>query len=723
MPQTYSDYLLAPAAGLANTFVRLTNLRTNIQYIVPASTNASGRWDFTTGIPAGNYKVESGPASTGPWTLLDSGYTITTPYAFNISDYPGFKDDGTDTSQAILAAAADAATAPGGGEVIIPAPTKSSFYGITQTIPWYSKVAYVGPPRTELRWIAAAPLSDTPMFGNTAVLGAHLESPAMRGLTLNAASLAHVIPIQFDSVWRWFLENVYLQNANGGAGQYAWKLLSSVGNTFQNNTTMGVAVKLQVDSCQRGLQLNGNQNGTGVTNNYFYGTHLLCTDAWVDLQQFCDSNYWYGFDFGVAINSTGSFRGITLGDPVSDLGVHSERFWGGSIDFNTSGMAAAIGIVLNVCSATMFEQLFSGIGNVGGFTTFENGTLFSTVAGTGSYRIEWINQGAGPASNVTVVFEKSRRWLVGPSDVNGVGVLGASTGNGPTIQPVGFDTNVNLNVQGKGIGSVELASQMFNWWEAVGSPTGSELQLRPQGGDANINVQIQGKGTGLIRLGSQAFNWVDVIPNTTGNAVQVVANGGDANIPLHLNAKGTAEVRLGTQRANFPAFFGGSATQDIQIVAEGSDANISVQINGKGTFGVKLGAQLANYIQAIGNAATFAPVLSVQGLDTNITFQINGKGTGPVQLDSQFANFLQVQGAAAASEPALQAAGSDTNINLGLTPKGTGVVDFVYATVALGGGAAPTFGTIGGSGPGTAAQNSWLKININGTASFVPVWR
>jgi hypothetical protein len=42
--------------------------------------------------------------------------------------------------------------------------------------------------------------------------------------------------------------------------------------------------------------------------------------------------------------------------------------------------------------------------------------------------------------------------------------------------------------------------------------------------------------------------------------------------------------------------------------------------------------------------------------------------------------------------------------------------------VALGGGASATFGTIGGSGPTTAAQNQWLPINIDGNARFIPVW-
>lgn len=43
--------------------------------------------------------------------------------------------------------------------------------------------------------------------------------------------------------------------------------------------------------------------------------------------------------------------------------------------------------------------------------------------------------------------------------------------------------------------------------------------------------------------------------------------------------------------------------------------------------------------------------------------------------------------------------------------------------IALGGGAAPTVGTIGGSGPATAAQNSWLSVAIGGVTSFLPVWR
>lgn len=42
--------------------------------------------------------------------------------------------------------------------------------------------------------------------------------------------------------------------------------------------------------------------------------------------------------------------------------------------------------------------------------------------------------------------------------------------------------------------------------------------------------------------------------------------------------------------------------------------------------------------------------------------------------------------------------------------------------VALGGGSTATLGTIGGSGPASAAQNKWMRLNIDGSNVFVPVW-
>ena len=50
-----------------------------------------------------------------------------------------------------------------------------------------------------------------------------------------------------------------------------------------------------------------------------------------------------------------------------------------------------------------------------------------------------------------------------------------------------------------------------------------------------------------------------------------------------------------------------------------------------------------------------------------------------------------------------------------------GVVD-INNPIALGGGATATLGTIGASGPTTAAQQEWVQIEVNGNTRWIPAW-
>src|SRR5216683_1215141 len=60
--------------------------------------------------------------------------------------------------------------------------------------------------------------------------------------------------------------------------------------------------------------------------------------------------------------------------------------------------------------------------------------------------------------------------------------------------------------------------------------------------------------------------------------------------------------------------------------------------------------------------------------------------------------------------------------NVVLNPIGD--IKWGKAIVALGGGAAPTLGTIGGTGPAAAGQNGWMRVvDSTGTAFWVPIWR
>ena len=53
-----------------------------------------------------------------------------------------------------------------------------------------------------------------------------------------------------------------------------------------------------------------------------------------------------------------------------------------------------------------------------------------------------------------------------------------------------------------------------------------------------------------------------------------------------------------------------------------------------------------------------------------------------------------------------------------------GEIQWMKALVALGGGAAPTLGTIGGSGPAAAAQDTWMRVlDSAGVAFWVPAWK
>ena len=51
------------------------------------------------------------------------------------------------------------------------------------------------------------------------------------------------------------------------------------------------------------------------------------------------------------------------------------------------------------------------------------------------------------------------------------------------------------------------------------------------------------------------------------------------------------------------------------------------------------------------------------------------------------------------------------------------ILDYKLAAVALGAGGAATLGATGGSGPATTTQNSWVKVKIAGTDSYIPIWR
>lgn len=225
-------------------------------------------------------------------------------------------------------------------------------------------------------------------------------------------------------------------------------------------------------------------------------------------------------------------------------------------------------------------------------------------------------------------------------------------------------------------------------WVILGPAAGTEgmtlsyLTAPAVAGDYFLDAAI---GDGILRSFT-ATSAVRIGPSTGNNSVVQAS-------PLAVSSVTGAVVNgvniIGTTTGNGP------------LIQARGDSSLSLNLFGKGTFGVQLGnggasgASGQNIAALVGYATATSAVNAVA---------IEGAATGnPVVV-----GVSQLVG--------------DTNIDLKLTTKGSGLVNIGYASTALGVGAPATNGLIGGSGPATATQNAWLKIKVNGTACFVPIW-
>ncbi len=111
---------------------------------------------------------------------------------------------------------------------------------------------------------------------------------------------------------------------------------------------------------------------------------------------------------------------------------------------------------------------------------------------------------------------------------------------------------------------------------------------------------------------------------------------------------------------------------------------------------------------------------------TGVALGANPASTGSVRLPN--GGVVQARNAANDANVAVLSVDASNIVTLGDNSfatklKGT-TVQWGPALIAMGGGAAPTVGTIGGSGPATAAQNTWLKaLDSTGAAIYIPVWK
>lgn len=106
------------------------------------------------------------------------------------------------------------------------------------------------------------------------------------------------------------------------------------------------------------------------------------------------------------------------------------------------------------------------------------------------------------------------------STFNALSIKGAATGGSPTLEAVGGDSDIGLNIAAKGGGTVSLMSRGTSVFQAF-APASAVTRMR-------------------------------VRADTTGNGVQLIAEG-ETNVDLRLTPSGTGAVRFGTHTANADA--------------------------------------------------------------------------------------------------------------------------------------------------------------------------
>lgn len=201
--------------------------------------------------------------------------------------------------------------------------------------------------------------------------------------------------------------------------------------------------------------------------------------------------------------------------------------------------------------------------------------LSLTTKGTGAVRF---NTGGGEQFRVADTF-------AGGTATNYIQVQGRASFQ-PVLSTAGASTNIPLQISTKGTGDFSVwtnggAQQQFsvthtasavNYVQVTGSATGATPAISAQGSDANINLLLNPKGTGQLNVfinnGSQfrvsntasAVNYLEAKGNIASNAPSLSSQGSDTNIDLTLTPKGTGVVQFGTHTANADTAISGYIT-------------------------------------------------------------------------------------------------------------------------------------------------------------------
>lgn len=226
------------------------------------------------------------------------------------------------------------------------------------------------------------------------------------------------------------------------------------------------------------------------------------------------------------------------------------------------------------------------------------------------------------------------------SAVNYLNVTGSATGTRVGISSQGSDTNVGINYIAKGaeghafFSNGGSAIQMFvsptasavNYAQVTGSATGAAPTFSAQGTDTNIGINLNPKGTGTIHA-----NW-----NGNYDGILKVYNAGTG-----ASASARLDWSTGTGNSYVIGALKDNTSSPYWQLAAGpavtgyyfdSPVHYFRNASGAAQFEVSSTGSAVNWIQAKGATTTNDPTLTAVGSDTNIDVQIVPKGTGGLRF-------------------------------------------------------------------------------------------
>jgi hypothetical protein len=317
------------------------------------------------------------------------------------------------------------------------------------------------------------------------------------------------------------------------------------------------------------------------------------------------------------------------------------------------------------------------------FTTVEISTLLTVASGftVASAAVTW---SGNPTHSGNHVFS-------GNVSVLGDTVIGDAAGDALTIHSSAVTWQNDPTHSGDHVFSGSVTVQgAVTLQDAVtlGDAAGDALTIRPNAVTWENNPTHSGNH---VFSGNVSISGNTVIGNASGDALTIASAAVTwSNNPTHSGAhtfSGAVGINgILTASSDIIATAG---TLYADLIDSNSTGSIFFRTN-NGQVQVEIDHQIAtaNWIRMRGNISGNSPLIDVEG-ETNVGLIIQTKGTGQLRLDPQ-----------------------------------NGDIRWDKALVALGGGAAATLGTIGGSGPSTAAQNSWeRRLDSTGAVCWVPVWK